>query len=151
MDRTFGSRFARRAFFACCLGISAAQMAVPQSAQDPYQRSTDVYQYRTAGRSGSARGESLYYYKCWICHNQYTSVGGPPLKGLFERGTFQTTGQPANDQTVRDKIRSGGPGMPRFETTMTDADIADLISYLKDSKCCFEGEEPPANPRFRAR
>jgi mono/diheme cytochrome c family protein len=140
---------------ALCLGVVAIRLVAPQSATaqapDPYQRSTDIYQYRTAGQSGSARGEAIYYYKCWICHNQYTATGGPQLKGLFTRGTFTSNGQPANDQTVRAKIRSGGPGMPRFETTMTDADIADVISYLKDSKCCFDGLEPPPNPRFRAR
>ena len=155
MHWKLANRFADRALLALCLGVFAVQLAAPPSAvaqtQDPYQRSTDIYRYRTAGQSGPARGEAIYYYKCWVCHNQHTSTGGPRLKGLLERKTFASNGQPANDQTVRDKIRTGGPGMPRFETTMTDADIADLISYLKDSKCCFEGEEPPPNPRFRAR
>lgn len=146
---------AGRALPFLCLALGgvllSASLHAPAQTRDPYQRSTDVYTYQTGGRNGAERGESLYYYKCWICHNQYTDVGGPHLKGLFERGTFEVTGQPANDQTVRDKIRDGGPGMPRFATTMTEADIADLISYLKSSRCCFEGEEPPANPRFRAR
>ena len=137
------------------LGVLGVQLAAAPSAsaqaQDPYQRSADIYRYRTAGQSGVARGESIYYYKCWICHNQYTTTGGPHLKGLFGRQTLPISGQPVNDQTVRNKIRNGGPRMPKFEATLTDADIADLISYLKDGKCCFEGEEPPPNPRFRAR
>ena len=152
---------------ACSLGIlfsaqKIAQGAPPQAqpqqaagranaSQDTYQRSFDIYRYQTAGKSGPARGEALYYYKCWICHNQHTTTGGPQLKGLFERGKFATRTDPVNDQTVREKIRTGGPGMPRFEATLADADIADLISYLKDSKCCFEGEAPPPNPRYRAR
>ncbi|MGH9784546.1 MAG: c-type cytochrome, partial [Terriglobia bacterium] len=83
--------------------------------------------------------------------NQLTTTGGPHLKGLFGRPTLTSNSQPVNDQTVREKIRNGGQRMPRFDATLTDADLADLISYLKDSKCCFEGAEPPPNPRYRAR
>ena len=53
------------------------------------------------------------------------------------------------DQTIGDKIRNGGPGMPSYRTTFSDADLADVISYLKE-KCCWEGEEPPPSPRYRA-
>jgi len=153
-----GFRWVAAAF---SLGILLSARAVAQGTQqqaagrgnasrDPYQRSMDIYRYETAGKSGPPRGEVIYYYKCWICHNQLTTTGGPRLKGLFGRQTL-AGGQPVNDQTVREKIRTGGPGMPRFEATLADADIADLISYLKDSKCCFEGAEPPPNPRYRAK
>jgi len=159
------SGFGRIATVAFSLGILFPSMAAaPGAAQgreqqaagranvprDEYQRSADIYRYETAGKSGAARGEAIYYYKCWICHNQHTTTGGPHLKGLFGRRTM-AGGGPVTDQTVRDKIRNGGPGMPRFGSPMTDADLADLLSYLKDSKCCFEGEEPPPNPRYRAR
>jgi len=145
-------RLTARGFIATVVFLSALILVESAGAQaDPYQRSADIYNYRTAGQSGPARGEALYYYKCWVCHNQHTTTGGPHLKGLFSRPALATTGQPVNDQTVRDKIRNGGPRMPKFDASLTDADIADLISYLKDSKCCFEGEEPPPNPRFRAR
>jgi len=39
----------------------------------------------------------------------------------------------------------------RLDATLPEADLDDLISYLKDSKCCFEGQEPPPNPRYRGR
>lgn len=167
LQNSGGSGFGRIAAVVFSLGILFIQMAVAPgtSAQgqerqatgranaprDEYQRSANIYRYETAGKSGAARGEVIYYYKCWICHNQYTTTGGPHLKGLFERGKFAISSEPANDQTVREKIRNGGQRMPRFEATLTDTDLADLISYLKDSKCCFEGEEPPPNPRYRAR
>jgi len=154
-----GFRWVAAAF---SLGILLSALAVAQGTQqqqaagrgnasrDPYQRSMDIYRYETAGKSGPPRGEVIYYYKCWICHNQLTTTGGPRLKGLFGRQTL-AGGQPVNDQTVQEKIRSGGPRMPAFNATLTDTDLADLISYLKDSKCCFEGAEPPPNPRYRAR
>jgi len=158
---TTGSGFGRTAAAAGGLGILFSALAVAQGAQqqaagranasrDPYQRSADIYRYQTAGKSGPARGEAIYYYKCWICHNQLTTTGGPHLKGLFGRATL-AGGGPVNDQTVREKIRNGGPGMPRFAATLPEADLDDLISYLKDSKCCFEGQEPPPNPRYRGR
>jgi mono/diheme cytochrome c family protein len=118
------------------------------AAKDEYQRSTDIYSYRTTAKSGSQRGEELYYYKCWMCHNQFTK-GGPQLKDLLKRPTFSNSDDPVTEQTVADKIRNGGPGMPSFGTTLKPADIADLISYIKEG-CCFESENPPPNPRYRA-
>jgi streptogramin lyase len=55
-----------------------------------------------------------------------------------------------NEQTVAAHIKKGGPGMPSFGTTLSDADVADVVSYLHSEKCCVEGESLPANPRYRA-
>lgn len=116
--------------------------------KDEYQRSTDIYSYKTTAKSGAQRGEELYYYKCWICHNQFAKAG-PQLKDLFKRPTFSNSDDPITEQTVADKIRNGGPGMPSFGTTLKPADVADLISYIKEG-CCFDSENPPPNPRYRA-
>ena len=115
--------------------------------KDDYQRSTDIFLYRTTARSGPQRGEELYYYKCWICHNQFAKTG-PQLHDLFKRPKFATSAYDVNDSTVADKIKMGGPGMPSFGTTMKDADIADLIAYIKEG-CCFDSENPPPNPRYK--
>ena len=40
--------------------------------------------------------------------------------------------------------------MPAFGTTLKDADVADLITYIKEGKCCVEGENPGPNPWYRA-
>jgi cytochrome c2 len=128
----------------------ASQNAAEKPAQkDDYQRSTEIYGYRTTAESGPKRGEELYYYKCWICHNQFVKTG-PQLKDLFKRPTFSTSDDPITDQSVAEKIRSGGPGMPSFGATLKQADIADLISYIKEG-CCFDSENPPPNPRYRAK
>jgi len=129
-------------------GVASAQSA-PQGAavkRDAYQRSTMIYSYTTTAASGASRGEELYYYKCWMCHNQFAKAG-PQLKDLFKRAAM-TSGEPVNDQSVADKIRKGGPAMPAFGHELKDADIADLLSYIKDG-CCFDAEEPPPNPRYR--
>jgi len=117
--------------------------------KDDYQRSLDIYLYRTTARSGPQRGEELYYYKCWMCHNQFAKTG-PQLHDLFKRPKFATSAYEVNDQTVADKIKMGGPGMPSYGTILKDADIADLIAYIKEG-CCFDSENPPPNPRYKGK
>lgn len=137
------------------MGHAAQAQAAPQTAaekpaqKDEYQRSTDIYSYKTTAKSGPQRGEELYYYKCWICHNQFAKAG-PQLKDIFKRPTFTGSEDPISEQTVASKIREGGPGMPSFGTTLKPADITDLISYLKEG-CCFDSENPPPNPRYRGK
>ena len=115
------------------------------------QRSVKIFNYKTTAEKGPLRGEEIYYYKCWMCHNSYTikvGTGAVPLKDIFKRPRL-TSGQPVNDQTVSEKIKNGGPAMPAFRNTLNDTDIADVLSYLRDEKCCFEGLEPPRNPGYR--
>ncbi len=140
-----------------CLGYFVGPLATAQSSflqvpKSSFQRSEEIYHFSTAATSGPRRGEEIYYYKCWMCHNDYTIAAGTPaptLVGIYDRSTL-LSGEPVNDETLAEKIRSGGPLMPSYRHTITDADIADLLSYLRDDQCCFDGEEPPANPRYRA-
>ena len=139
-----------------CLASLGGTPAKAQSSQsgtdkpaqkDPYQRSAEIYSYTVTAKSGAQRGEELYYYKCWVCHNQFAKTG-PQLKDLFKRGSFAMSDDPVNEQTLADKIRKGGPGMPAFGTMLKQADIADLLSYIKEG-CCFDSHNPPPNPNYR--
>lgn len=128
----------------CGAGLGRSAMAQGQSgavAADPYQRSADHFVFKATAKSGPQHGEELYYYKCSFCHISFAKRA-PDLKDLFKRPNI-------TDQTVADKIRKGGPGMPSYATMLSEADVADLVSYLKE-KCCWEGEDPPPNPRYRA-
>ena len=69
------------------------------------------------------------------------------LKGLFSRFKL-LSGEPVNDETVKEKIRNGGLGMAAYKYTLKDADLSDLVSYLRE-KCCWNAESVPANPRYR--
>src|SRR5258708_35746708 len=40
--------------------------------------------------------------------------------------------------------------MPSFGTTLSNSDVADVVSYLHREKCCVEGEHLPANPWYRS-
>ena len=116
------------------------------------ERSVAIYNFKTTAESGPLRGEEIYYYKCWICHNQYTikaGTGAVPLKDLFKRDRLASTGQPVNNETVTEKIKNGSQRMPAYKYILGDKDIEDLLSYLRDAKCCFEGDEPPRNPSYR--
>src|ERR1019366_5428505 len=128
------------------LGIGAALTAVrpiarsveaqntagqSQSTSDKdLQRSYRIDHYTEGAESGPARGENIYYHKCWVCHNQYQKAA-PHLTEIFKDSIL-------DDDTVIGTIKGGSAGMPSFRTSLKDADIADLVSYLRSGKCCFE-------------
>jgi mono/diheme cytochrome c family protein len=103
---------------------------------------------RKAAASGPERGQEIFYYKCWFCHNEFTK-DIPKLTGLFERSAL-LSGEPVSERTVREKIREGGPGMAAYKYTLLDSDIDDLVSYLRE-RCCWDSDSPPSNPRYRGR
>jgi mono/diheme cytochrome c family protein len=117
--------------------------AVPR---DDLQRSVKIYTYTMTAESGPQRGEVLYFYKCWMCHNKFTK-SAPPLNNLFQRPRL-VTGEAVGESAVTDKIKNGGQRMPGFRYSLSDADMADLLSYLRGGKCCYEEDEPPLNPWY---
>jgi mono/diheme cytochrome c family protein len=130
---------------------AASAGAKPESGapiRDNYQRSLETYEFKKAAASGPERGREIFYYKCWFCHNEYTKQA-PQLTGLFKRETL-LSGLPVNDDTVKDRIRNGGAGMAAYKYTLSEADLNDLVSFVRD-KCCWDSDAPPANPRYRAR
>jgi len=125
--------------------VAAAEKEI---STDDLQRSLRLDTYRVVADSGAGRGENIYFYKCWMCHNQYAK-SAPLLKDLYQRKTL-AGGAPVSDDTVTTKIKDGGPVMPAFKFSLNDADIADLRAYFHSGKCCVEGENPPANPWYQA-
>ena len=125
---------------------SAASAAAPAS-YDESIRALQYYRYKRVAASGPERGRELYYFKCWQCHNEFQKTA-PQLKGLFERPNL-VTGPPVNDTTVANQIKNGSPGMPSFRFELSDADVADVVSFVRD-KCCWDPENPPLNPQYRA-
>lgn len=133
--------------FAAALWLAPA-VAQETAPRDEYQRSLQIYEFKKAAASGVARGQELFYYKCWFCHNEFTK-DIPKLAGLYQRSAL-ISGEPVNDQTVKDKIGNGGPGMAAYKFTLREADLDDLVSYLRE-KCCWDSNSPPPNPRYRTR
>src|SRR6516225_4390623 len=102
--------------------VSAQQQARPQPSRaepaeptpDYDQRSLEIYQFKKAAQSGPTRGEEIYFYKCWICHNELAQGGAPKLVGLFKRANL-ITGDPVSDETVKNQIRNGSANMPAYK------------------------------------
>jgi streptogramin lyase/mono/diheme cytochrome c family protein len=126
----------------------AADTPAPATYRDDLQRSYRTDHYLEVAESGTDRGENIYWHKCWACHNKYQQAA-PTLEGLFQQPAL-ITGVPVNEENVAAHIKKGGPGMPSFGTTLSDADVKDVVSYLHSEKCCVEGEHLPANPWYRS-
>ena len=131
-----------------------AQTATPSAApasepamRDPYQRSLAIYEFKKAAQSGPDRGREIFYYKCWFCHNEFAK-GAPPLKDVFQRKQL-LSGRPTTEDGIKDEVRNGGAGMAAYKYTLNDADLNDLVGYLKN-QCCWDSNSPPPNPRYRA-
>jgi virginiamycin B lyase len=137
-------------------GASAQQQATQRPAQaqpaepakDYNQRALEIYEFRKAAQSGPARGQEIYYYKCWMCHNELAQGGAPKLVGLFKRTTL-VTGEPVNDETVKNQIRNGSANMGAYKYALNETDLNDLVSWLHDEKCCWNSDAPPPNPRYK--
>src|ERR1700737_5321178 len=121
-------------FIVVCLvgtaGYLGAAQAAPQQAQaetskaihtDDFQRSAQLDHYKLIADSGASRGENIYFFKCWMCHNKYAKTG-PYLKSLYQHESMMS-GDPVTDQNVIAKIKEGGPGMPAFQTTLSESHI----------------------------
>jgi mono/diheme cytochrome c family protein len=126
----------------------AAQAQPAEPAKDYNQRALEIYEFRKAAQSGPTRGQEIYYYKCWMCHNELAEGGAPKLVGLFKRTTL-VTGEPLNDETVKNQIRNGSANMGAYKYALSDADLNDLVSWLHDEKCCWNSDAPPLNPRYK--
>jgi mono/diheme cytochrome c family protein len=129
------------------------QASVPAPAADAppadyYQRSLEIYEFKKAAQSGPERGQEIFYYKCWFCHNEFTK-DIPKLNGLFQRANL-VTGQPVNEENVKNQIRNGSANMAAYKYTLNEQDLNDLVSYLRE-KCCWNSDAPPLNPRYHAR
>jgi mono/diheme cytochrome c family protein len=127
-------------------GRDAGSSSIPSA--DDLQRSARDDNYSQVSDHGVGRGETVYFYKCWMCHNKYAK-SAPYLHDLYQRPNL-VSGKPVTDVSVTELIKKGSAAMPAFGTTVSDAEVADLIAYIRSGKCCVEGEDPPANPWYLA-
>ncbi len=136
-------------------GANCASISCSSTLLDGLQRSVRINTYKAVAESGELRGETIYYYKCWVCHNTYTIAlnpgdAAPYLKDLYKHANLPRSGEPLTDESLSAAVKDGNSRMPSFRTSMSDADISDLLVYLKSGKCCLEGEDPPPNPWYKA-
>jgi mono/diheme cytochrome c family protein len=72
------------------------------------------------------------FQQCSGCHSAETSERkvGPSLKGLFQRRVLRN-GLPANERSIRLRIRNGGDGMPPYDRILSSKELDRLVAYLK--------------------
>jgi mono/diheme cytochrome c family protein len=128
------------------VATTAPETAVPR---DDYQRSLQIFEFKKAAISGPDRGREIFYYKCWFCHNEFAEGGAPDLRTVYQRPQL-LSGPAVSDESIKQEIRNGGPGMAAYKYTLSNADLNDLVSFIK-SGCCWDNASTPVNPRYRAR
>jgi len=79
------------------------------------------------------RGESLYTFNCYECHeeNQLGLIKEPPkLHRLFSHRYLPDGTTQASDESVRQVIVYGKRTMPAFNGRLDNDQIDDIIAYL---------------------
>jgi virginiamycin B lyase len=114
--------------------------------KDYLQRSLEIFEFKKAASSGPERGREIFYYKCWFCHNEFTK-DTPKLTGLYQHSAL-SNGAPVNDGTVKEQIRHGSADMAAYGSTLSEADLNDLVSFIRE-QCCWNSDAPPSNPRYQ--
>jgi hypothetical protein len=74
---------------------------------DDLQRSYRINTYAVAATGGAGRGENIYFYKCWMCHNEYTQ-SAPGLKGLFDRTSLVSVREIQSRDRAMERICNAG-------------------------------------------
>ena len=81
------------------------------------------------------RGKDIFTDRCFVCHDvdseRVPRIGPPPLEGLYKKSTL-INGKPVNDANVTEMVKFGPTAnMPAFRYTLTDAEISDVVEFLK--------------------
>jgi mono/diheme cytochrome c family protein len=113
------------------LGIAALAVAGAVLAQDPPAKTQAKKSVVAAG--SAAHGKDVFAKKCAPCHFADSDAKkiGPGLKGLSKRGTFSVNGNKITDDALKTWIENGDTLMPPFKDVIDDAQIKDVIAYVK--------------------
>lgn len=81
------------------------------------------------GQQLIAAGEQVYTANCVTCHQQ-NGEGQPPTFPALAGDPFVTSEDPTQ---VIEVVLHGREGMPPFESTLSDEQIAQVISFIRNS------------------
>ncbi len=113
------------------LGIALLGMAVAVLAQDPPAKAPA--KKTTASKGSPTKGKEVFDQKCGICHFADSDAKkiGPGLKGISKRGTFTVNNNKFTEETLKTWIENGDQLMPPFKDVLDEAQIKDVIAYVK--------------------
>ncbi len=114
------------------LGIAGLAIATAVLAQDPPAKKTPPGGGAKSS-AAAARGKDIFDKKCGICHfaDSDSKKIGPGLKGIGKRGTFTVNNNKVTDESLKTWIESGDSLMPPFKDVLEEAQIKDVIAYVK--------------------
>ena len=78
-------------------------------------------------------GQALYRENCAVCHDidrARSKKPGPSFYQLFQREKMPLGNMKPNREYIKVRVKFGGPLMPAFRGTLTDAEIDTLIDYM---------------------
>ena len=88
---------------------------------------------KPAMNAKAKRGSFLFQQNCVSCHNKQpddtTPFGPPNLHGIFSSKPM--VNPPVTPAQATETIKKGLAPMPAFGSILTEAQISDLIAYLK--------------------
>jgi mono/diheme cytochrome c family protein len=118
-------------------GIAALAVAAAMSgavlAQDPEAKAPAKKSAGGGAAAAAARGKEVFDKKCAVCHYPDSDAKkiGPGLKGLSKRGTFTVNNNKVTDETLKTWIENGDTLMPPFKDALDQAQIKDVVAYVK--------------------
>jgi mono/diheme cytochrome c family protein len=115
------------------LGIATLAIAGAVLAQDPPAKKPAPSGATKASPAAVARGKEVFDKKCGICHfaDSDSKKIGPGLKGIGKRGTFSVNNNKVTDESLKTWIENGDSLMPPFKEVLDEAQIKDVIGYVK--------------------
>jgi mono/diheme cytochrome c family protein len=127
VNRTFAGTGALLATVTLGVSLCIAAVALAQT------KTTKKAPAGKADPAAVARGKDVFQQKCSICHYDTSDAKkiGPGLKGLGKRGTFTVNNNKVTDETLKTWIENGDTLMPPFKDVIDDAQIKDVIAYVK--------------------
>ncbi len=80
-------------------------------------------------------GGDLFATKCGSCHGKTGAADTPMAKNMKLRDLGSADVQKASDQDLKNTISNGKPPkMPAYQGKLTDAQIDDLVKYIRSLK-----------------
>jgi cytochrome c len=112
--------------------MAALAMAGIVFAQDSTTTKTPAKK-TTSAKGSATKGKDVFDQKCAMCHFADSDAKkiGPGLKGIGKRGTFTVNNNKVTDDSLKTWIENGDSLMPPFKDVLDDAQIRDVIAYVK--------------------
>jgi len=118
---------------AAALGVAALGILLAAAGSGVAQTKTTKKTAPAKDAAAVARGKDVFQQKCSTCHYDTSDAKkiGPGLKGIGKRGTFTVNNNKVTDETLKTWIENGDSLMPPFKDVIEDAQIKDVIAYVK--------------------